>query len=927
MPSSGANCSFGPFQLFPAERTLLRDGSPVRIGGRAFDILAALAQRPGEILSKAELTRLVWPDIFVDEGNLRVNIAALQKVLGRTQDGRRYIANVPGRGYSLVFHAEPVRLEAPTNLRLPIPLASIIGRDADVERATSLLGQHRLVTIAGPGGIGKTTVAVAAAWRIATEFQDGVYFISLASVASASLVPSALATVLRVPVLTEEPTEMLIEHLRTKRALILLDGCEHVVAATATLAEALLKSAAFLRILATSREPLRAEGERLSRLAPLEIPGKVGELGAREALRFSAVELFADRAAAVLDDFELHDGIAHDVVTICRRLDGIPLAIELAAARLDLFSVQALAKEISNLFEVLTVGRRTALPHHQTLRAALDWSYAFLSPEEQNVLSRLAVIPSLFGFKAALAIASADEKDGPTVTMLFSSLVAKSLISVTGQGLVTRYCLLDTMRAYALEKLASSDERQEAARRHALYVLGVMEIAAGDHAGYENATLDDLRAALDWAFSECGDVAIGRRLLISGSPFWYSYGLMEECRSRVQGVLDDPTQRFSERLEMELQSALGHALVHSRGPSNQTEQAFSRALELAETLGEVEMELRALWNLWFDRMSAGEYPISIRIGERFGRLSSSSDNAAYPTLHHRMMALALHFHGDQDEALQHVEAVLTRPNVIRGTARDIGFHFDQRVAVRVVHSRLLWIQGKVDQARSLASEAVRIGSDEGHVISICYAISVAHGPIAVWTGDFVEARRTFSLLVEYASKNSLDYWLKLGRCIEAAIELNEGRGSATAGFVSAPSLAHQIDLLPTFSWRFLNARAIERAQRGDNGWCIAEIFRAQGDAAFQNDELGAAEAQYVRALAHAQERGELSWALRAGISLGRLYGSQGRIKEAISQVAAVRQPFTEGFETADLQESAKLLDQLSEARLKGLPVGPAPLPS
>jgi predicted ATPase/DNA-binding winged helix-turn-helix (wHTH) protein len=431
--------SFGPFRLVPSQQLLLEDGKPVRLGSRALDILIALAERPNELVSKEDLIARVWPDTFVEEGNLRVHIATLRRTLGDGQAGKRYVANIPGRGYRFVapvsLSAEqqepptPPPSAAPRTYDLPAPLTRMLGRDDIVNSLISQLLQRRFITLVGPGGIGKTTVALAVADRSTASYPDGVRFVDLAPLTDPLLVPSALAFVLGLAIRSDNPIPGLVALLRDKKMLLVLDSCEHVIDAAASLAEQVLRGAPGVHILTTSREALRARGERVQRLGPLPVPAVSAGLTAAEAMTYPAVQLFVERATESLDTFELTDADARVVADVCRRLDGIALAIELAAGRVDAFGVRGLAAHLDDRFRLLTQGRRTALPRHQTLSATLDWSYEFLPESERVVQRRLAVFAGGFTLDAAQAIAASTDIDAADLADQVANLVAKSLVT------------------------------------------------------------------------------------------------------------------------------------------------------------------------------------------------------------------------------------------------------------------------------------------------------------------------------------------------------------------------------------------------------------------------------------------------------------------------------------------------------------------
>lgn len=455
--------SFGPFRLLPARQLLLEDETPVRLGSRSLEILTALVERGGELVSKNELMTRVWPDTVVDENSLRVHIASLRRALGDGQPGRRYVTNIPGRGYRFVapvdlsesdgMHA-PKSTETGRAHNLPISQARAVGRGNTIGALLDQLPSRRLITIVGAGGIGKTTVALELAEALLQAYEDGVWFVDLAPLGDARLVPSTLASALGIAVEAENTVSRLIDLLRHKKMLVVLDSCEHVVAAAAALAEQLLAGVPDIHILATSREPLRADGERVHRLSPLEIPPDPTGLSASEAISYSSVQLFVERAAASVDGFQLGDDEAPIVADICRKLGGVALAIELAAARIDAFGIRQLAVLLDDRLRILNQGRRTAQPRHRSLDAALDWSYEFLPETERVVLRRLSILPNAFTLDAAIAVAGYDNTD---IVDSIGNLVAKSLISADLGGAVVYYRLLDTTRAYAQRKRIESD--------------------------------------------------------------------------------------------------------------------------------------------------------------------------------------------------------------------------------------------------------------------------------------------------------------------------------------------------------------------------------------------------------------------------------------------------------------------------------------
>jgi predicted ATPase/DNA-binding winged helix-turn-helix (wHTH) protein len=458
--SSGSH-RFGPFGYDPAKR-LLRDGTrTVQLGSRATAILEVFLERPGELIDKETIVSRVWPETFVEEVSLRVHISSLRRALGDGTGSRRFLVTVPGRGYQFVAPVtredgstpELATASAAAAARSQVPLTRIIDRAGVVNAIAEQLSQQRLVTITGPGGIGKTTVANAVLKQQTPHFPDGVQFVDLSPLRPGDDLATAVATTLGLAFHGAGAAPALHAALERQRALLVLDSCERVVQATAFLVEHLLRNAPHLHVLATSRERLRAEGERLLHLPTLATPPVSGGLSAVQAMAYAAVQLFVERAADANDQFVLHDAIADDVAFICSRLDGIPLAIELAAGHMNVMDVPNLAHLLRDRLGLLARGKRTALARHQTLRAVHDWSFQTLLPLEKVVLCRLATVPGAISMAAACTALAAVGLPRDRVVPAVAALVDKSLLVADIAGSQATYRLLDTTREYAIERL------------------------------------------------------------------------------------------------------------------------------------------------------------------------------------------------------------------------------------------------------------------------------------------------------------------------------------------------------------------------------------------------------------------------------------------------------------------------------------------
>lgn len=526
----------GTLHVFLDRREIRSNGKLLRIGSRAFDILELLIRANGALVSKDEIMQRVWPHTVVEENNLQVHIASLRKALA---DDRNLIVTVPGRGYRLVARQDdgevPVRTAA---VRATSVSSVLFGREQAVADVLAALQAARVVTLVGAGGIGKTRIAVEAAARAGARFPDGTVVVSLATVACPRFVPEALAAALGVAQPAGSPTlETVLARVAHRRMLLVLDDCEHLLDSAAQLASALTDAAGGACVLATSREALRINGERVCPVPPLDVPGEDDD----DAMRASAVQLFAARACAADPRFPLDARSVSLMASVCRRLDGLPLAIELAAARAAVLGIDVLAAHLDDHFRLLTGGFRTALPRHRTLRAMYDWSDRLLHDDERLLLRWLGVFRGGFSIEAVRGVVGTRGLTGTRLLDTIAGLVSKSLLILDAAQEVPRYRLLATTRAYAQQQLDAHGECEAAARAHAHYFLTSFTDAPDDGGTRLDAVrreLDNLREALDWAFSAHGDTALGMALAAVAVPCLFELSLVDECRERARAALD-----------------------------------------------------------------------------------------------------------------------------------------------------------------------------------------------------------------------------------------------------------------------------------------------------------------------------------------------------------------------------------------------------
>lgn len=531
---------FSAFRLLPAQRLLLTDDRPVKLGARAFDLLLALVERRDRVVAKQELLDIVWPEEDVGEANLAVHVMALRKVIGRAA-----IANVSGRGYRFTLPVEmedafPAAVPAwPTLLHnLPAQLDALIGRDSEIRLLEDLVERHPLVCVVGPGGVGKTRLAQHVAARLPRRSAAATWWIELASLSDPALVVATVAQALRIAQLPQrDALSALCTVLRSSPALLFLDNGEHVLEGVVALATALREQAPEARLLVTSQEPLRLPGEQIMRLEPLTLPMDDSLKSARYS---GAVALFESRARLLAPGFRVHSGNVADVVHICSGLDGIPLAIELAAARLPLLGLAGLRSRLTERLRLLTSHARSPVPRHQTLRATLDWSHGLLDDAEQRLLRRLGVFAGGFTLVAAQHMASDESLDEWGVLEKLGALVDRSIVVSDAQP-VPRFRLLETTRLYALERLAEAGEQAFWRERHARAMDELLRVAVDDHRLWRTPPalvpalvpeLDNARAALDWAHA-CTDDALAIGLAAGTSHVFLAASLNAEYLERV----------------------------------------------------------------------------------------------------------------------------------------------------------------------------------------------------------------------------------------------------------------------------------------------------------------------------------------------------------------------------------------------------------
>ncbi|WP_395400271.1 ATP-binding protein [Pseudoduganella sp. UC29_106] len=922
-PVADTTLLFDNFRLVPSERALFHSERPVRITGRAFDLLLALLERPGEIISKHELIARAWPRSFVEEGNLRVHIVALRKLLGTSAEGRPFVETVAGRGYSFVAPVTKsgARPGAAAKVQLPVQHNRLIGRDDVLTELAEQACSRRLVTVVGPGGMGKTTLAVAAGHRLGACFGERVYFVDLSAAADPAQVPMALGLALGIPLAGGDAVGCALDYLRQQPALLLFDNCEHLVDEVAKLVQRLLREAPGAHVLATSREALRIDAEWVYRLSPLAVPPPniAPELLPPEAMAtFPAVQLFIERASAGAGGLALDPAGLASVVDICRRLDGIPLAIELAAGRAGLLGLHGLADHLEDCFSVLTGGCRTALPRHQTLRATLDWSHDMLSERDRTVFRRLSLFRAPFRLECAIEVVHCERFPRAEVLESIANLVAKSLLAVEVNGDPACYRLLSTTAAYAYEKLVESGELRTVGLRYTTELIAILEQANGERGQMPAADwltlygrfIEHIASGLDWAFAPGGNIRLGQRLCAVSAPWWHQLSLVEEYRGRLAqalapGLPEDPC------LELLLQLALGDTLVHVGGAAYAPRQAaYLRALELAQLGEDVTLRLRALSGCYSDAICAGDYHAALDYAECYGMEGAGLDSELAAVNHASLLARAQHYLGMQADARSLAEFLSNHPLNAVPPPLPPEHQLLSRLGNQALLARTLWLQGYPDQAMRVAREALAEAERMDHGISHCYALQLIC-TLSAWRGERAAVTHYAAVLQQVSRRCVMPKWEFWTVAFQAAQRCHDHGECARD---SLPVLTQNpccgdwhIDVLATLHPALLTPRAIARAEQCLAGWCEAEVLRAWGESLLRAGAHARAEELFLRALRIAQAQQVPAWELRVACSLARLWRATPRAGEGLSLLRAVHERFTEGHGTADLRAAAALL--------------------
>ncbi|MBN3808626.1 winged helix-turn-helix domain-containing protein [Paraburkholderia sp. Ac-20347] len=935
------------------ERVLLRNGEPVQMGARAYAILEALIEADGGLVTKHELLARAWPGVVVEENNLQVQLSKLRRALG---DDRACIVTESGRGYRLLAARanERSRSEvangprnAPCTEDYPTPPAARlpnlpppIGRDHAISSALGALTCGRALTLIGSGGIGKTTLSMAVAQRFEAERNGHVMVIELAAMATADEVTRAVEG--RLSAIGASGTS------GTFGSLLLLDNAEHMIAAVADIVHRVLDDYPALHVLVTSREALAIDRETLMPVEPLAVPER--EADEQTVRRQSAVQLFMKRVEAT--GRPLHGDAAEIglIGEICRRLDGLPLAIELAAARVPTLGVEGVHRGLADQLTLLSRGFRTAMPRHRTLRATLDWSFALLDSRSRTLLRRLALFTSHFSIESLCAVACDATLPVSTVIDGIGELLAKSLVKVSFDGPIAHYRLSESTRAYALEHLLTAGEVKDVSARHARDLASRFRdqeaagsgpaLAGGDDPGH---MLDDTRNAVDWAFSPDGDVRTGVELSSTLVSALLARAKLDECGRRAAQALQAlqalPERAMTPIAAIRLKIALAAVLPNLEGPVERACELWREVHEHALQIDDDGLRARSYWGLWNAMLSSGKVSDARLYAEQFEQFARRKHCRWQHIFATTLAATAAHCAGDHHGAAATLEAVVQHVHAHPDDAAAIRqFAVDPLAICYAGLARIRWLEGDVGEAARLASRSLDLIPAETMEPWFTHVLGVVAAPLALISGDRERARHYLSIMQSQTTLHRLTIWREFGECLAAILLIHDGdvvRGLSrmertldsllARGFrrLTSPLIVECAQALISVG---RTTDALDRLHDAQafceiNGsfYFMPEILRGQGlcahamsrmpdvDCPYDTRALTRAKACFAKAIAMARTQGARMWELRATLDLLELPLGNEEASEARSALLALANRFDVSSAVPEVRKMFALL--------------------
>lgn len=950
--------SFGPFRLHPGKRILWKDGAVVTLGSRAFDMLVAMVERDRKVLTPAELMAIAWPGLIVEDSNVRVQLAKLRRTLGCGRDGARYIANVAGRGYCFVAPVtriesvedlsstthEPAALESSHSISVPqapgsrstfpLPLDGAIGREACAAELAQIVMESRLTTVVGAAGAGKTTLATLVAPTI-DAFDGSMFFVDLSVVERAEMVAEALAYAVGYMPSGGDPLQGLLEVLSARKTLIVLDNCEHVIAAVASLCVQIVQGTKQVFLLNTSREALRVREEFVYLLRPLAFPPHTERLTTKAAMAWPAIQLFMERAKEGGARGSLSDDEAQTVAALCRRLDGNPHAIGLVASRVGTYGIQGVADLFASQFALQWQGRRDDSPRHQTAEALIDWSHNLLSERDRQVLQRLSVFSGTFLIEAAVAVTSDDAIDAFQVREAIGDLVDKFLVAVTFEDGETHLRLLETTKAYATARLARFPGGDQFARRHALYYAeqlrkfsdGRVTSQAGS-AHLRVLEIANVRTAIEWAFSAGHDPTLATTMWCMAAPRFLELGLLRECKRTCERAVDELPEQFrSTRVELGLLDSLAITYYAGGDYDGAMKQVVERGLAISRQLGDNKSMFHFLAGLHLAMMANGEFQNSLCVCEQYAATAKTHGGPTESIIAGWMAVSSQHYSGDQVAAdvSYSASAQLAAQHEVRPLHY---FEMMERIIASIGLARVKWALGLPKQALQLAIKVIddsRSHPDSFYMcVTLCFSILLGNG-LTDQAEQLIEELENVAIDYKVAVRRQVidvlkgQLLLQQGHWQEAISHLQECLAMLPPPKMSVvrTDALQALAEAQRMSGNFAGAldsinEAIDLARSTKGEFNLSDLLRTKAEVLMNLAHAWKQEVDDVlsQATDYASKQGALGWELRVALTVAQVRASQGKNSEAREMLERVYSRFTEGFDTQHLKAAAQVISSL-----------------